>query len=330
MIIEEKKQQLLDFFKNLDPSFFKNFKVLLETILQTKSIEYTEEEIINEITDNQNVDPNIIISDCCDFFSSINPQYGEMARNIIRNPQQLKFRCLSKPQRELNSHQNRVDINQNWHDVCILSHEVTHGFVIPTNYGDREKQFNLITELLMEVPSITVELLTKDFLLEKRNIEVNSLVKLRMFNLSNIYQKLYDENGRVVEGLQGVIDFIQDNSNVNPELESLINNHILDDFEFFMMIFLSSFVYVIGVLIASYIYQRIKENPQNIHLFDDMLTVLAKGFTYPEECIQLLERIGIPIVNDGKFSLTEENIAILCDSYFKTFGGQYSSISMVN
>lgn len=326
-MIDEKKQQLLEFFKYLDPNFFKNFKELLEKILETKTVEYTEEEIIDEITTNQDVDPNIIVNDCCDFFSRLNPQYGEMARNIIRDPEQIKFRCITK---KVNSHKRRVDFNQNWNDICILSHELTHNFVLPTMYMDRANQCNLITELLIEVPSIIVELLSEDYLLEKRNIDIHSMEKLRIYNLIDVRQFFYDENGHVIEGFQGIVDLIQDNSNVTPELESLVNNNMLDDFNFSMIGFLNSYTYVIGILIASYIYQKIKENPENIQMFDSMLTIIAKGFAYPEECIQLLEQMGIPIVNDGMFSLTKENMAILYDSYFKTYGEYYSSKSMVN
>ena len=42
----------------------------------------------------------------------------------------------------------------------------------------------------------------------------------------------------------------KENSNVTPELESLVNNNMLDDFNFSMIGFLNSYTYVIGILIA--------------------------------------------------------------------------------
>ena len=318
-MVDEKKKDSLDFFKYLDSNFFNDFKTLLDNINQIDQPGYNDSTILNELNENQGIDPNLIINECCDFYNSVNPLYGEMAKSIVRDPSQVKFKCPRNPKDALNSYQTKVNINQNWNDVCILSHELAHGFVTPVNYEDREKQLNIFVGLLGEIPPIVVEYLSSDYLLEKRGVVANVLEKQRMSNVAYIYNNMFDENGYIGD-LQEIINYIHGN-HCNSSTEEIINS----DFKYIILQFLNNFAYVIGILVANYIYLKIKENPDNVKMLDSMLTVLAKGEYYPEECIQLMEKLEIPIVQNGKISLSGDNMKKLYVSYFEKFNEHYTS-----
>ena len=296
---EEVNEKYIDFFKDfyqyIEPDCFDNFKILLDRIVQTESLEYDDtkaRELVDELRSNQGVDFNLIINECCDFFTSINPLYGEMARNILRDPKQIKFHCSMNPRELFIGSNTDIELHNNWNDVCILSHELTHSFVNSTDMKVVHDNHSF-TYIFQEVPAIVIEYLTKDYILEKRGVDVKALEKSRIANIE-ITQKMLSDTNSNSELHHDVIDFL--------------------DYD-----------HTLGILIANYIYLKIKENPRNIEMLDAMLTIIAKGKAYPEECIQLLEKVGIPIVCNGKISLNEENMEKLYESYFEKFKDYYSS-----
>ena len=288
----------MDFFKDyhqyIESDCFDNFITLLDRIVQTESLEYDDTkigELFDEMRSNQGVDLNLIINECCDFFTSINPLYGEMARNIIRDPEQMKFCCPMNPGTSFIGSNKNVELHNNWNDVVLLTHEITHNFVNSTDIKVVNDNHSF-TYIFQEVPAIVIEYLTKDYLLEKSGVDVKCLEESRIANIELAQKQL-------------------SSTNFDNEVHHDVKEFLDYDHEF-------------GILIANYIYLKIKEHPQNIEMLDAMLTVIAKGKVYPEECIQLLKEMEIPIVSDGKISLNEENMQKLYDSYFEKFNDYYS------
>ena len=82
-------------------------------------------------------------------------------------------------------------------------------------------------------------------------------------------------------------------------------------------------MHYLGMIVSSYVYAKIKEDPSNAKMIDKLLSMIARGKYYSKEAVQTLEELGIPIVQDGKLSLNQESIQILYNSYFARYGKYY-------
>ena len=335
--MEDAKKEVSEYFKNLDGSFPANLDRLITAINQrglpesmqgyVKLEQYDEEKymVLSEefqrmLFSNQGVDPNLIVKTCIEFYDSINPEYGNMARNILAAPNLMRFKLMGDEMGLGGSSNTMTELNQNYSDIPVLAHEVAHEFTLPTLEKEAPAP-ELVQAILEETSTIAFEYLASDYVREKLGVNMDAMEMMRVigFYTSPSYNEAEDVSPKDITDL---MEFANNGkSNLKPEAINILGKN--KNIKRYASLVCKDFIYYIGTLLANHIYLKIKENPENIKMLDNILTALAKSGAYQEEMINLLEQNGIPIAHNGKISLNEKDMEILYDDYFKRFGKYY-------
>lgn len=73
----------------------------------------------------------------------------------------------------------------------------------------------------------------------------------------------------------------------------------------------------IGTLLAFYIYQKIKDDSSNIKILTTLFEIIGYSEFEQEKALNKLEKIGIPIVKNGKVVIDDDAINKLIVAYQK-------------
>lgn len=269
-----------------------------------------------------------------DFFKSIKKEYSEMFLNILREKNydgkdeySVKFqKGTLKNQSEVRENGNvNIDYFSTLEDAFTITHEITHKFSQPKNQNSIIKQF------LGETSTISMELLLEDYLIknscyDENEISIyknNRLVEtvddagaiLFERELLKLYQK---SNGHLTQDI--LLDYLN-SMNKNSKLYELFFERGVKYFDSIIRKGVLSFPqrqrYVIGTILASDFHSQIKENTKNIQKLSSLIDVLGHSDITSDNDLKTLEKIGVPIVKDGKIKITDETISKLTDCYEK-------------
>ena len=316
-MIEKKKEELLELFKYVDPNFFDWYAILIENILKVETPEFDANELLQEVNRNDGIDYNTILNEAIESLGIINPEYKSIAYNVIKDPENIEFKIPKKQEDALDNAYNEIYLSNNYYTVIVLVHEIMHNIVAPQNTESVDEHSGIIDYMLDEVPSMTIEQLTVDRVSEKAGIPFDAINKLHILNFQ---QMARGYASRTVRSIQA---FLKDPSKENKDLDYAIEHHQYENIPEAVYDFAFYFTHYLGMIVSSYVYAKIKEDPSNAKMIDKLLSMIARGKYYPKEAVQTLEELGIPIVQDGKLSLNQESIQILYNSYFARYGKYY-------
>ena len=293
-----------------------------------------------------NVDLNTSIEITTNFFKNLNSKYADMFLNILnetntydkKEDYSVRFYKLLKenqPDEYVGQHRNKnsfVDINGQVHidysetleDVFTIAHEMTHKFSQPKN------QNSLIKSFLGEVTTISVELLLEDYLYQNTNYgeEILNYKNNRIIDtfddasaiiFENILVKLYLKNNEKLDE-NILIDFLN-LMDKNSKLYRLFLKRGLSYLNEIMksgsLQFYKRQRYVIGLVLASYIHDKIKNNPENKNILCHLIEILGNSDINMLKDLELLEKLDIPIIKNNQISIDEDKINLLSETYRK-------------
>lgn len=338
---------LRKFSQVVDGDYFKNIHKLMDYVLENSSVipdDCPSDGVFSSIDINDSVE---IVAD---FFRTINPMYEQMFRNMVR---ELSTTFISREQlvrmkedyMEVSSGVEIMDdtiytcicYDNTIRDCYMLVHEFCHRFSLTKN----DVELKLIQGVFAEVDAITLELLLQDYLYDKYGSSMKANFKLyyRLINIKGNCQNyveyyqgdnvvishtyimedlldLYKENGKLDEQIfMKYYNSLEDNSNAYFSWDSYDRDDI---FEYLSKGFLPyGSAHFVGALLAFYIYQEIKKNPDNIKMFTTMFEVLGYADFEQEKALAKLEQVGIPIVKTGKIVIDEDAMGKLIEAYQK-------------
>ena len=185
-----------------------------------------------------------------------------------------------------------IPLKKTLEDAFSVIHELNHDRNIYELYVNDTRM--IFTESL----SILLELLFEDFLRDKKIIDykVNNNYSLSAINYKSLYIdfvykliNLYINNYKInYTDLLGIIKKYDNNQrkDLNDILSSIMEDEGVDiDFEF---------RYVLGVLIATYLYNRIKKNKKNVQEVFEMNDII-NDYDY----LQIFDYLDLEYEDDG-------------------------------
>ena len=323
MDCEEFLDAISEFFKHFDADFMTGFVTIVNQFYKSLKdmgvvkTSYSSGRLIqkycNEISCDQGIPIRESIEECLDFFEELNPVYYTMAISAFDQSYVVKGNPQDSSVYDLN-------VSNGKYDASTMCHEITHAFVIGKDqvYGTHYPESPIMT-VISEINSYVSQFLYYHYLYEKKNkvlkpidmldamISVVDLKNARRY--LNTYRESFEIlcNGLVWNYSGKILDFF----NLDSYLYCI---DIIDEYNSAVDFFSHPF----GIMIASFIYLKILENPENIKMF--LGIEKAQGIVGDEEMtLRSLEALGIPGIQDGKFSLNDDSISLLVESLSKMF-----------
>lgn len=242
----------------------------------------------------EKVDLNQTINICSNFLKFLNPIYAEQFNSIINNVTEdgtplIKF--IRANNGDYNTSKVGIDgktkiyYNETIHDTFTLIHEIFHILNLQP-YVDNESR-----DYLGETISITSELLLEKFLIQtkfknceinnnKRNIFISCYEDASIFlfekHLLDLYIALKKDGKKIDrETLSEYINTLDKNS-IEYKIFMENSTYFLDDIVYNGK--LSLFFrkrYIIGIILASYLFYQIEVNQNNLEMFIRINHILA-------------------------------------------------------
>ena len=293
----------------MDYNFFDQLKLLIDDCKQKvcNPIE-TQEEIIEQLQNDEGLSVEEAINLTRAFFRSLGTSYENRFEDVISN-NKITF---SKGDL-VASDESQVMLTGNYTDVAVIAHESEHVFSKSDNYS-------IINALLREVDSMCMEMLAIDYLKENINVNNDNIYKVREMNLieDDFFSNKYIET---------VISLFKNSKNNNTNTDILesakkIFTWEADDDSFGYIfkkqayVILGGFSHQIGFILANYIHEKILENPENIQMFEAVTKAMNEK--NEEKAIEILANSGIPIIENGTISFSNNSIEKLVNALDKS------------
>ena len=285
---------------------------------------------------------NTSIDNAINFFNEIKPEYAYMLENILREvgtykgkkDYSVRFFRISEERQRMdpmvgnNSHVKtdgfvHIDYSNTLDDTFSLVHEITHKFSQPKNQDSTIKQF------LGETSTISMEFLLEDYLLKNTNYDNREVLIQKNNRLAttyddalallfeNILLKLYKQNNNCItkEILLNYLNSMDKNSRIYELFLERGERYLNDIVNKGCLQFYKRQRYVIGVVLASYFHNKIKNDKEMINVLCYLIDILGHTDFLAEEDLRILSNLDIPIVKHGNLSISEDDIITLIDCY---------------
>ena len=302
---------LNEYLLYMDYNFFDQLKLLIDDCKQKvcNPIE-TQEEIIEQLQNDEGLSIEEAINLTRAFFRSLGTSYENRFEDVISNNK------ITFSKGELSaSDESQVMLTGNYIDVAVIAHESEHVFSKSDNYS-------IINALLCEVDSICMEMLAIDYLKENINANKDIIYKAREMDLreEDFFSNKYIET---------VISLFKnsENNNTNTNTDRLESAKKIftweaddDYFEYCFKkktyVILRGFSHQIGFILANYIHEKILENPENIQMLEAVTKAMNEK--NEEKAIEILANSGIPIIENGTISFSNNSIEKLVNALDKS------------
>ncbi len=267
-----------------------------------------------------------------DFFHGIKKEYATEFQALLQeksDENSVSFHKIEKNEKDCSlvndKGEVKIDYTKMLNDSFTIAHEMTHKFSQEKNHHSIIKQF------LGEMPTITMEFLLEDYLLEHTDYkeeEIRIRKKNRLLEtyddagavlLENTLLKLYQQNnGQITQDvLLHYLDSMDKNSKLY-ELFSTRGEHYLNEIvENGTLLFAKRERYVIGTLCASCFHQKMKNQEANGEELSYIMAVLGHSDNTTEEDLKALSKLDIPLLKNGQVDLSEETRLQLASAYQK-------------
>lgn len=307
LFLEKVYLNIGNYLINIDSTFFDELKTLIDACKKKiHNPTTTYDEFIEQLRIDEGLDYEELIKLTKDFFHSLDTSYERKFEDIILK-KKIKF---SRGKNIENSNESEMVLTGNYADVTTLAHESEHDFC------ESKDNKSIINAILCETDAICVEMLAIDYLKEKKNVNKYNIYDAREMDLidSDFFSSRY---------IEAVINLFNNKKNGNTNL----NNHVLElaktiypffedyDIKFekifkgMMYEIFRGFSHQIGYILANYIHEKIIEDPKNICMLKAVKQALDEEDE--EKSIEILSKNEIPIIENGKISLSAESIETL-------------------
>lgn len=278
---------------------------------------------------------NASIDNVIRFLNTIKPEYAYMLENILREVGTYRgkddysvrfYRVLDNKANDSYVRTDgfvHIDYSNTLDDTFTIAHEITHKFSQPKN------QDSTIKEFLGETSTISMEFLLEDYLLKNADYD-NHEVLIRKNNrlattyddalallFENILLKLYKQNNNCItkEILLNYLNSMDKNSRIYELFLERGERYLNDIVNKGCLQFYKRQRYVIGVVLASYFHNKIKNDKEMINVLCYLIDILGHTDFLAEEDLRILSNLDIPIVKHGNLSISEDDIITLIDCY---------------
>ena len=292
-------------------------------------------EIFEDFSDRMKFNDSINLT--YEFFNSISKEYGYRFLNILNNDYIItnnskkmiaRFNVMSEDSHEEDRYgyvysdgSIIFNLNGTVGDVYNIMHEFTHKLIVPT-FRDKDGDLNgsvyLLEYFFGEISTILNELLLDDYIINRYgniidstvNINnrfvytfVNSASLLLEFDLLDLYKKSgkidkeilikffesLDKNDIIYNAYEECLDGVVD----------VMSSGCRDDF-------LEEQLYIIGISVASYFHNEIKNNPDKIKDIIIFNSILGHSDYELNKDMRRLSNMNIPIFKNGKICLDDK------------------------
>lgn len=221
--------------KNIDKGFFGGLRDILFNI----SNRILHSEIETPATLPCDIDFQTLTDKVEEFYRTLNPNLGAMARNLLRNAcvyvpienlsaEDINFqKSRKKNSCLLEAMADHIPLSNSYEGVIVIAHEIAHSFKMTSNY--EYQTHSILHYLFNETLAIYAELLCRDFIKEQYNIEENSLLAIRynyMYDYMCIYREYIIQEITILELFERYISLLRD--------EELTDDNILKFRTFFL------------------------------------------------------------------------------------------------
>lgn len=330
MINKDKYEAITDFLKIClsDKCILKKEINNLNTVMKLVEMTLKKPFAYQKLKYQTKVDLNTSIDIIYNFFTEINPNYGNQFLNILRETIEDNKYFVEFEKSDKNSYvdgKGKVYIyyNETLDDTYSIMHEIIHKF------STQKNQTSSIKKLLGEIPTITFEYLLEDYLLKKTSFKkdeilinkYNSLIAntdkcLEVFteyNLIKMYQKNEKINDEIINKHLSIFDKKDlEYQTLNELLEPVIDK-ILDK-KYLSFIILNR--YIIAYITGIYLKNKI-EIDKNLEELFTLINILGKNDITKEEDIKIINNLNLPFTYEDNIKITDENIKILKKGYLR-------------
>lgn len=285
------------------------------------------------------LDLNDSVRYASEFFHDFDDEYGQRFDNLVtmkntEGEQEVPVMRFSQNNDSYNPIHNNsyvtvdglinIDYNDTLRDEFSTVHETTHWF------SNQYLTSNRIKELIGESTSICMEMLNEDFLIDKKKLPKNEVLKNRenrfvsMYNsacsflIENALLEMYKKNKYIDEK---VYKEYLNSSNVNPSIKKLLlargEQHIQRIIREGRLQISKDQKYVVGTLLACDLHKRISEFPEAKEVLKTLIDILALDDDEKDKSFEVLEQLDIPIVKKGTFEVDGINMVRLQRDYLE-------------
>ncbi len=216
-----------------------------------------------------------------------------------------------------------IDYNETIEDTFTIAHEHIHRFSYQPQCNSDIKQF------LGETPTITIEYLLQDYLLNNSNYNHDEI----NIRLNNRLNTAYDDAIAIITEYLLLNLYQQNNHHLTPSIIIDYLNSLDKTSKLYQLLstrglgYLNDIVnkrhlqfptrqrYVIGTILASDLYNQIQSAPLNITKLFRLIDILGHNNTTIDNDIITLKQLDIPIFHQNKIELIPVNISRLTKSY---------------
>ena len=280
------------------------------------------------------------------FFYSINPEYSYRFQNILQ--ERIKYDSEEIPTvlfhdiynydytlkqtgktNFYNSKINHLGIlninyNESTQDIFVIAHEITHKFCFAKNERSKIKMF------LSELSPITMEFLLEDYLKENSTFNIKEIATIKNnrfksarnaaydFIYKNIIIKLYLQNNNHIseEIIDNYFNQMDKNSKLYENFRNNIAKYLKEIADKEKLSIFESPKSIIGILMATYIYEQIQNDQNKINEFLALINLLGDSNYETKQDLETIKKLKIlPFFNQDKISINDEVLQKLSDSY---------------
>ena len=298
-------------------------------------IENTKDLVVDNYYTNVSLDNSIDI--VTNFFSKINVEYASRFLKLLKEKDIyngkacniVNFNKIDSPRIDRSEVRDdgslHIDYSETLADAFNISHEFTHKF------SKQKYKDSTIKQFLGESTTLTIEFLLEDYLLESSGYDKDE-IKIRKTNrLKETYDnatavifehtllKLYKKsNGRLNEEI--LVNYLNSFPKDSRLYESFFHNskRYLDDIvSKGYLQFSYRQRYVIGVVLASYFHDSITKDESYKDRLFYLIEILGHTDMTSLDDLKALEKLEIPVIEEGNFKVNPNNIEKLSDCYKK-------------
>lgn len=278
---------------------------------------------------------NTSVQTVLDFLYTVKPEYSYMFQNILqeknlydgREDYSIRFyRILDNNHNKSEVRKDgfvHIDYSETLDDTFTVGHEITHKFSQPKN------QDSIIKQFLGETSTISIEFLLQDYLLENTSYDSNEIATRKNNRLvetyedagavlfENILLNLYKQNNNCItqDILLNYLNSLDKNSKIYQLLSTRGERYLNEIVNSGSLQFHKRQRYVIGTILASDFHNKIKDNPEKISELCYLIDILGHTDLLADNDLKILSSLDIPIINNGKLSVSENDIIRLSNCY---------------
>lgn len=287
-----------------------------------------------------------------DFFGTLGKKYENMAHNQLKLSKVcITDRALSDDDykhRYTDSYENILleDASNfllvsegNYLDVIVDVHEITHKFTDFFSKGNIDEKRTVSTRELNKIiknsdSSFINEICFSETTAMLAELFCADYIKKRFSNKEyekwatsiRAYSLIYDgvDEGKESEWIK-LIKSIDDSDDGISKVRTYLNSFTYypthaNDPRFFVSSMCHKHSHDLGYFYAVYLKEKCDKNPEcKLQVFEDCLQLNCYGQNYYEEQRALIERLGVPMIKDGKITMDEETIEELSSSFINFF-----------